>query len=194
VSALTPPMPDIHFTISHVQNGRLSPDQRAQMDAIFFQASARVFSSGSERDAFRERWLGRYLRGGTDVVLIALDAAQAVVGYLVGALEDPAEQARFADLPYFTADFRDLCRLYPAHLHVNLAPQARGIGMGAQLVDAFAAHASWAGAPGMHVVTGEQARNVRFYTRCGFAPLRSASWNGGRIVFLGRRSLPLPPA
>lgn len=158
----------------------------AQVEAIFFEASGRTFEPGPERDAFRERWLGRYLEGGSDVVLVALDGAAHAVGYLVGALEDPAGQARFSDIGYFRGAFAGLCRRFPAHLHINLAPQSRGKGIGAQLIEAFAAHASAAGAPGMHVVTGKGMRNVRFYERCGFAELGGARWNNREIVFLGR--------
>ncbi|MBX9590277.1 MAG: GNAT family N-acetyltransferase [Hyphomonadaceae bacterium] len=183
-------MPDRKCTIAVLGDGALTPAHAAQIDAIFFEASGRTFASGADRDAFRERWLGRYLHGGTDVVVLALDAAQAVAGYLVGALEDPSRQPRFADIPYFSGAFGDLCPRYPAHLHINIAPAFRSRGVGADLIAAFAARACGAGAPGMHVVTGRNARNIRFYTRCGFVQLREAVWNTGEIVFLGR-SLPI---
>lgn len=175
------------FSILEVGAGGLSPVQRAQLDTIFFEASSRTFDPGPGRDAFHERWLGRYLRGGTDVALVALDAQQAVAGYLVGALEDPSEQRRFDDIPYFRGVFRPLCAQYPAHLHINLAPPFRSRGLGARLVDAFAARARAAGAAGMHVVTGKALRNVRFYTRCGFSEQATARWNDGDILFLGRK-------
>jgi len=157
----------------------------AQLDAIFFEASARGFGSGSERDAFRERWLGRYLTGGTDVALVALER-ETVVGYLVGALEDPARQERFADIAYFRTDFSALTSRYPAHLHINLAPAYRSRGIGVRLIEAFAERAAAAGAPGMHVVTGRGVRNLRFYARCGFAERGTTTWNGCEIVFLAR--------
>jgi GNAT superfamily N-acetyltransferase len=164
----------------------LTPELMAQVEDIFFEASGRTFAPGAERDAFRERWLGRYLRGGSDVVLLALDRTGAVAGYLVGALEDPAGQERFADIGYFRADFRDLCRSYPAHLHINLAPAFRNRGLGGRLIADFAARAADGGAPGMHVVTAKSARNVSFYRRCGLAALRIAGWNGREVVFLGK--------
>lgn len=180
-------MPHEDCTIVRLGDDGLSPALAAQVDAIFFEASGRTFAPGPERSAFRERWLGRFLQGGTDVVLLAVDGRETVAGYLVGALEDPAQQPRFADITYFASDFRDLCRRYPAHLHINLAPAFRNRGVGAQLIEAFAARAS--GAPGMHVVTGRQARNVSFYARCGFSQVGATVWNGSDIVFLGR-SLP----
>lgn len=183
-------MPDERCAIVPVRGGELTLDQHAQIEAVFFDASGRTFVPGPEREAFRERWLGRYLQGGTDVVLLALDSGRQVAGYLVGALEDPSGQQRFADIPYFLGDFRDLCRRYPAHLHINIASAFRGKGVGAQLIAGFAERAAAAGAPGMHVVTGKSARNVRFYTRCGFSHLRDAAWHGSTVVFLGK---PLTP-
>ena len=162
------------------------PQLLAQVEAIFWQTSARTLAAGPERDAFRERWLGRYMRGGRDVVLLALAGEDTVAGYLVGALENPAEQERFADVGYFRTDFADLTPRFPAHLHINLASAFRSRGIGAQLIEAFAGHAKRAGAPGVHAVTGKGMRNVGFYTRCGFTERATAPWNGREIVFLGR--------
>jgi GNAT superfamily N-acetyltransferase len=156
------------------------------MEAVFFEASGRTFAPGPEREEFRERWLGRYLQTGSDVILLALCGEGTLAGYLVGALEDPAAQQRFADIGYLTSEFRDLCRRYPAHLHLNLAPAFRGRGLGAELIAAFAAHARDAGAAGMHVVTRADARNVRFYVRCGFAEAGKCMWKGSELVFLAR--------
>jgi GNAT superfamily N-acetyltransferase len=167
-------------------HSELTPALLAQIDAVFFEASGRSFPSAPERAAFREHWLGRYLEGGTDILLLALDAKDTVAGYLVGALQDPAEQQRFADIDYFRGGFRELCRRYPAHLHVNLAPAFRNRGLGARLIGAFAARAAAAGAEGMHVVTARSARNMRFYLRCGFAELGSCLWNGREVVLLAR--------
>jgi GNAT superfamily N-acetyltransferase len=178
-------MPD-DIAILEVACGGLSPDIEAQVDAIFFEASGRRgFASPQERAVFRERWLGRYLHGGSDIVIVAQTGEGAVAGYLVGAVEDPAGQDRFADIGYFRSAFRELCRRYPAHLHINLAPAWRSRGTGARLIAAFGDAAAKAGAPGMHVVTAGAARNVRFYARCGFAALGATSWNGREVVFLG---------
>jgi GNAT superfamily N-acetyltransferase len=162
------------------------PRLLARVDAIFLQTSAKPPPPGPERQVFRERWLGRYLGGGTDVLLLALAGQDTVAGYLIGALEDPATQERFADIGYFHGDFAHLTRLFPAHLHINLDQRFRGQGIGARLIEAFAATARRAGAPGVHAVTGRGMRNVRFYERCGFLERGSALWNGGEIVFLGR--------
>ena len=178
-------VPDIN--ICNVPGPSLSASQLTQIEAIFFDASGRSYPPGTERDAFRERWLGRYLKGGTDVALLALSGCDCVVGYLVGALDNPAEQARFADIDCLNTDFAECCRRFPAHLHINLAPEFRGKGLGARLIEAFAAHAAGAGAAGMHVITGEGMRNVGFYERCRFSRQAHAVWNGRKVLFLGRK-------
>ena len=159
----------------------------AAMEAIFFEASGHTFQSAAERAEFRERWFARYLAGGSDVVLVAESGDRTLAGYVVGALNDPAAQPRFSDIGYLSSEFSELCRRYPAHLHVNVAPAFRGGGLGAALVAAFAAHVRDAGAAGMHVVTRADARNVRFYRRCGFVEAGRCFWNARELVFLAQR-------
>lgn len=162
--------------------GRLTAD----LDRIFFEASnTRSFPSVEEKARFRDRWLGRFLRVDPGDAFLALDGSGACVGYLVGCLGDPARDVRFEDIGYFPL-LADLTVRYPAHLHVNLAPDQRGRGLGARLVEAFAAHAGRAGARGMHVVTGEGLRNVGFYRRCNFQEARVFPWRGRNLVMLAR--------
>jgi GNAT superfamily N-acetyltransferase len=172
--------------------GTPAPEQLSEIEAIFFAASGRTFSNRAERDAFRERWLGRYLAGGSDAVFLALARSGHTAGYLVGAVKDPASQARFDDIAYFRGDFRELTRRFPAHLHINLAAEFRNQGIGARLIEAFAQHAMQSGAQGVHVVTGKAMRNRRFYERCGFSERATTRFNGNEVVFLGRElALPL---
>jgi GNAT superfamily N-acetyltransferase len=179
-------MPDDLISVRRVLPDRLSPQLVDQIDKIFFEASTRSFPPGPERDAFRERWLGRYLKGGSDALFLATEGRATVAGYLVGAVENPAPQDRFADIGYFRTEFAELCRQFPAHLHINLAPAFRSQGIGARLIEAFADYAASQGAAGMHIVTGAGMRNVRFYERCGFERRGATIWNGHEVLFLGR--------
>ena len=148
------------------------------IDAIFFEASnTKTFADDDTRRQFRHRWLGRYLRDYPQWSYLAMaDADDALAGYLVGAVDEPTA----------FEDFIAAAQRFPAHLHVNLAPQFRSRGIGALLIDAFAADAARSGAPGMHVVTSSDARNVRFYHRAGFSPQATTLVNGHELVFLGR--------
>ncbi|MFA9432717.1 GNAT family N-acetyltransferase [Egicoccus sp. AB-alg2] len=72
---------------------------------------------------------------------------------------------------------------YPAHLHVDLLPEAQGQGLGRALVERFCAEVAAAGAPGVHL--GVAASNLgaqAFYRRLGFMPLETT----GEAVWFGR--------
>ena len=158
-----------------------------EIDAIFFEASGtKSFASDAERDAFRTRWLGRYFQHFPQWAYLALGPDARVAGYLVGSVDDPANDPLFADIAYFQ-DFAGLTALYPAQLHVNLAPDWRGLGLGARLVEAFAADATRAGALGVHVVTSRASRNVGFYAANGFHEAGALAANNRDLVFLARR-------
>lgn len=159
-----------------------------QIDRIFFEASGtKSFSSAQARAAFHERWLGRYLAQDVEHAFLAITPSPRddVAGYLVGSIVDPARQSRFDDLAYLR-ELATLTARYPAHLHVNLAPEWRGKGLGRALVDAFCLHAARAGAPGVHVFTGRGMRNVGFYLSAGFGEVAAVAWNEREIVMLAR--------
>lgn len=165
------------------------------LEAIMIEAGGRAFPPGHERNAFVERWLGRFLAHDPRCVLLLVRRTAGahlrptepadIAGYLVGATDDPSKAARFADLPYFQT-FAAQCARFPAHLHINLSPAVRSAGHGQRLIEAFATIVRDEGAAGMHVVTSAAACNVRFYARCAFAEVGRTSWNGREIVMLGR--------
>lgn len=157
-----------------------------ELDLIFFSSSAKqTFASAEERAAFRERWLGRYLRHFPDYALLALDERRRVVGYVIGSVNDPARDPLFADIAVLRA-FGTLTPRYPAQLHVNLDAAWRGQGLGARLVGAFADLAREAGAPGVHVVTARGMRNVGFYLANEFVERGATVIDGRELLFLGR--------
>ncbi len=58
---------------------------------------------------------------------------------------------------------------WPAHLHINLVPQARGTGIGAALMNQWFARLRQAGSPGCYLQTlVENTRAVRFFEKMGF--------------------------
>lgn len=158
----------------------------ADVDHVFFSSSTtQSFDSEDAKSAFRERWLGRYLRHFPQYAWIAQSADGRVVGYVVGSMDDPARDPIFADLPFLAA-FAEASARYPAHLHVNLADGWRGRGIGARLVDAFSDQARDAGASGVHVVTQKGMRNVGFYTANGFLERAATTIGESELVLLGR--------
>lgn len=60
-------------------------------------------------------------------------------------------------------------RRWPAHLHINIAPEARGTGTADQLMDRWFERLTAAGSSGCHLQTlVENTRAVRFFERKGF--------------------------
>ncbi len=179
-------------TICRYLDRSWSPEQLAAIDHIFFSSSAtKIFASPAERAAFRERWLGRYLRVDAAHAFIAIDGCDRVVGYLAGTLQDAAKQARFADLSSVRA-FAESSRHFPAHLHINVVETMRGQAIGTRLIEAFGAHAIEHNVHGMHLVTSAGARNVRFYQRCGFTEVDRIGAGDSAVVFLGRSLTSVP--
>ena len=157
-----------------------------RIDRIFFSSSSVTsFSGPSERAAFRERWLGRYLVCDADNTLVAVTPDAGIVGYVIGGFDDVARLARFADMASARA-FAAASVQFPAHLHINIDQDWRSQVIGERLIEAFASRARQAGVAGMHVVTGGASRNVRFYNRCGFAEIARLPGPGGDKVLLGR--------
>ncbi|WP_127820521.1 GNAT family N-acetyltransferase [Microbacterium sp. CPCC 204701] len=63
---------------------------------------------------------------------------------------------------------------YPAHLHIDLLPEAQGQGLGRRLIETLEQALRDAGVRGVHLVaTAENAGAIAFYPRVGFAPLPS---------------------
>lgn len=156
------------------------------LDEVFFTSSAtQSFSSAEARAQFRERWLGRFLIHYPDWAFVAREPGGRVAAYIVGSPDDPALTPLFADVGYFPA-IAHLTRRFPAGLHVNVRADLRSAGLGARLIEAFAAKAKRAGLAGLHAVTGEGLRNTGFYRRNGFTFEEPFTWNNRALVFLGR--------
>jgi GNAT superfamily N-acetyltransferase len=157
------------------------------VENIFFTTSRiQKFADEQARNSFKARWLDRYLNHYIDNFFIARADDGVLIGYLAGCLENPILNPHFTDLGYYKV-FAPYCASYPCHLHINVAADYRNHGVGAALIEAFAEQASNIQAPGMHVVTNEGARNIRFYERNDFRPLSTTHSNGMRVVFMGRQ-------
>jgi len=171
------------IAICRYLNVERSPRLDEEIDAIFFEASnTKSFESDVARSAFRERWLGRYLRNDPQLAYLAMTSAGDVVGYLVGTIEEPASGELKENA---IAAFREVTKRYPAHLHVNVAPARRGSGIGAQLIGAFIVDVQRTRAAGVHVITSAASANVRFYNRNGFQEIARGG-PADALVFLAR--------
>lgn len=164
------------------------PTRLGELDPIFFEASlTKTFADEAARKAFRERWLSRFLEHWPELAHVAVGPCDDLIGYIVGAHADPARDALFQDIDFYR-ELAHLTPAFPAHLHINLAPEARNRGVGSTLIEAFIADARDAGLPGVHLVTGRDSRNRSFYARNGFRCLSELTWGSTPIVMLGRET------
>ena len=162
------------------------------LDALFFEASnTQDFASAGEKSTFRETWLGRYITHYPEHFYLSLSEplgnGSELLGYLAGAPDNPLETPHFDDVEYFQL-FKNQCAQYPAQLHINISANARGLGVGRALIDAYTTRCAVDGVIGCHVVTRAGADNIGFYQNCGFREIARAHWAAGErtLVFLGK--------
>lgn len=169
----------------------LTAERLAELDEIFFTSSARTsFADDDDRQSFRQRWLGFYINDAAALNLVAVDASDRIVGYILSATaelkagkpRDPLETVRG-----YKPDWSDHVARFPAHLHINLLENHRGLGIGEKLVAKLCERLAQNTTKGVHLLTSANSRNVRFYEKCGFSEQARSSDAENAVVFLARR-------
>ena len=70
---------------------------------------------------------------------------------------------------------------YPAHLHIDLLPEAQGRGLGRRLMETLCAELSRQAVPGIHLgVSQNNTRAIAFYQKTGFSVLHTG--NQGMVM------------
>lgn len=163
-------------------NGRIG--LLSQIDDIFFESSTKKdFKSPAEKEAFRYKYLGYYLKNHPDLVVIGMREGR-VLGYCLGSLNttDP----ELLNIQPHLEIFSDSIQQYPAHLHINTHHEARGQGLGQKLVLDFEKRLQEMKITGLHIMTSPESRNRAFYARLGFDFELELSWKGGPILLMGK--------
>jgi ribosomal protein S18 acetylase RimI-like enzyme len=138
-------------------------------------------------------YVGPYIARGGGTQLVVVDGG-GVAGYLLSADDTrafetwaeaewwPSLRARYEPRAGRSMD-ADLIRLihapertppelaakYPAHLHIDLMPQVRGLGLGRTLIERLVAELRERGVPGVHLGVDEANTNgIGFYEHLGF--------------------------
>ena len=148
------------------------------------------------KESFVELWTSYYTDEEPESLYVAT-INDVVVGYLTGCMDTasaPRPAERFAAIleryelwnqpgvaEYLIRAKQDsandtehpkgelLDPRWPAHLHINLLPEARGTGLGALLMKQWQDHLRQAGVPGCHLGTiAENTRAIGFFERMGF--------------------------
>jgi ribosomal protein S18 acetylase RimI-like enzyme len=147
-------------------------------------------------ESFADIWTGYYTDREPESLFVATRGS-SLVGYLTGCLDSraapsPARAVTLAALRHAlflrpgTAGFlwRGLLDSaaqrgmpsgelddprWPSHLHINLAPEARGLGAGRLLMEAWFERLAQLGSPGCHLGTlFENTNAIGFFERMGF--------------------------
>lgn len=198
---------------------KFTPADRHAIEDICYQTGFMGDSAGrfwKHKPSFVEIWVSPYIDLEPNSLFVAVKDGK-IAGYLTGCLDtssgpqlEALMMATIARHKLFfrpgTAGFlframldnlRDrqkasgelLDQRWPAHLHINLLPEARGTGLGSDLMEAWLAQLRQCAVPGCHLSTIlENRRAVGFFERKGFqkygqpAPISGMRGeNGGRL-------------
>ena len=171
------------ITLNHIENSARERVLAEIREIFFLSSNVTEFESKEKKENFYRRWLGYYLAHYSQSTWCALDEQGKVLAYLTVCLNTheflesyPLESLKL---------FKDFYTSYPAHLHMNTHPSARGQGLGAKLLALAIEHLRQAGISGLHLITGAGERNVGFYERCGFGQLDCQKFKGNEFLLLG---------
>jgi ribosomal protein S18 acetylase RimI-like enzyme len=163
---------------------QLSEKEERELREIFFETSAKKdFKDHAEKEAFFHKYLGFYLENYPAYVWVA--KGSRILGYVVGMpnTDDPRVHQIQPHLKIFSPYFKD----YPAHLHINLHAEARGMGLGSKLLQEMVFKLQEANITGLHIMTGPDSRNKTFYQRLGFDFEVTLNFLGSPILLMGKR-------
>jgi GNAT superfamily N-acetyltransferase len=88
--------------------------------------------------------------------------------------------------PYLT-QFKKYFITYPAHLHINLTASAQGLGLGSKLLATLEQFLLSKNCLGLHLITGEKDKNVRFYERNYYKKVALGNNAAHAILLLGKK-------
>lgn len=152
------------------------------LEEIFFlTASVKEFTNSEQRESFKYKYWGIYLERFPELVLVAHEA-QTILGYCLGS--PVTDESFYPFQPHLTV-FNELYKFFPAHLHINLHPDAQGLGIGQKLFGQWEALACQY-AVGMHIMTSPAARNITFYRRLGLEQEFVRKFKGHDILLMGK--------
>jgi ribosomal protein S18 acetylase RimI-like enzyme len=160
-----------------------------EVKEIFYLSSAvKSFKDAHHKDDFFEKWCGDYMRLYSESFYLLIDEkvnGNKTLGYLSG-IKDSKNALINLRVPGLSL-FEDLYSDFPAHLHINFHPDARGAGYGSILTEHYCGLLREMSIPGIHLVTSPEARNVSFYKKLNFNFESIRQLNSSKLLFLGKK-------
>ncbi len=154
---------------------------------FFLSSSIKSFTDEIKKEAFFKRWCGDYLENYSQSFFLLFETtegARKLMGYL-SACDNSLESLKVLNVPGLLV-FKDYFELYPAHLHINFHPDARGKGWGSLLVKHYLEILREKSIKGVHLITSLDAPNVSFYHRLGFNKTETRLFNQSELYFMGQ--------
>ncbi len=161
-------------------------DDLEMVNEIFFESSPKKeFKNDEERSAFQHKYLDYYKIYHPHLFWIANDG-EKTIGYICGVPDIRKEKPLLKLMPYLRV-FKELYRVFPAQLHINMHSDARGKGYGGQLLQKFEEVLVEQEIKGMHIITSPNARNRHFYEKNCFLFEEQRNFNGTDFLFMGKK-------
>nr|BDT28714.1 GNAT family N-acetyltransferase [Bacteriovorax sp. HI3] len=171
------------FSIVTLKEINFNSEILKQVEDIFFlSTSVKSFASEERRLTFFKRWCGDYQTHYPQEFFVVMEEKK-VLGYLSGC-QDSFASLKVLDVPGL-AVFEEQFEKFPAHLHINFHPDARGKGLGSLLVQHYMKVLKDQGIKGLHLTTSPDAQNVNFYLRLGFTHTVKREFKGSELYFMG---------
>lgn len=168
-----------------IKSGLMDTERDAFREIFFLSSSRKNFASPEEKEAFFKKWTDYYLCFAAHLIMVAKDNDGRLLGYLTGCADSRSALSYFAKVNPSYSLFADQFQAFPAHFHINCHPDARGKGVGSQLVNHFIENLN--GIHGAHIVTSPDAENRHFYRKNGFTHELIREWKGIPLLFMGRK-------
>lgn len=148
---------------------------------IFFEASPRKnFDNQAQKDSFSYKYLTYYKDKYPDIFLVCRDEKK-ILGYICGSPDSINDEVLYKLLAHYQV-FEDLYSRFPAHLHINLSSESRGLGVGSKLVENFESIVK----SNIHIITGPSARNKSFYLKNEFNFESIKPFQDQELLFMGK--------
>jgi ribosomal protein S18 acetylase RimI-like enzyme len=155
-----------------------------QIRDIFFSCtSIKTFRDQEHKDSFFSKWCGDYLANGPESFYVAIEGG-AVIGYLSG-YADSSEALNSFVIPGPEV-FKDCFDKFPAHFHINCAPNHQGKGIGRKLVEHYVQQLNTTQVSGVHLITSTDADNLGFYRALGFNKEVLRPYKSHELLLMGK--------
>ncbi|MBT4793279.1 MAG: GNAT family N-acetyltransferase [Halobacteriovoraceae bacterium] len=163
----------------------LNDTEIEKVNEIFFESSSKSHFLGTkEKEKFQYKYLD-YYKVFFPQLFFVITVDSQVKGYICGISEILKDKKSFEISSHLHA-FKDLYKKFPAHLHINMASDSRGMGLGSILINHFEKLLKERSIVGMHIITSPKAQNIRFYTKNHFKFSKHASYKSINYLFMGR--------